>query len=111
MESDTQPPATVTASTEEVYSSTEEHYTHQTSNVSQYDPTQKPSSSSYHDHTITSQELINASESVNDLPDGPVGNKTLHTTPTSQEGVAASSSMLNTISNLWTSAWGSWQRQ
>jgi len=108
MESDTLPPATVTASAEgEVFSSTEEQYTGTTHNGSNY-PTQKPSSSSSQDHIIKSSEAITT---ANDITDGSVSNKTLQSTPASQEGLAASSSMLNTISNLWTSAWGSWQRQ
>ena len=109
MESDTQPPATVTASTEgeEVFSSTEEQYTRTTHNDSIY-PTQIPPSSSSQDHIIKSSETITT---ANDVTDGSITNKTLQSTPTSQESLAASSSMLNTISNLWTSAWGSWQRQ
>ena len=70
MESDTQPPVTVTASEEdEVYNS------HQEASVS--------------DTTLQK------------------------TTPTSQEGVASSNSsnvVLNALSSLWTSAWGSWQQ-
>jgi len=102
MESDTQPPTTVTASTEgEVFSSTEEQYTgtHVHNSVT---------SSSSRDHIIKSSHSIATSENANDQTDSSATNKSLQTTP---EGVAASSSMLNTISNLWTSAWGSWQRQ
>ncbi|XP_065883313.1 beclin 1-associated autophagy-related key regulator-like isoform X2 [Dysidea avara] len=111
MESDTQPPATVTASTEgDVFSSTEEQYTG-TTHVQHNQPNfnsqnDQPSTSPTQDHTNKSSQLITISK--NDLTDGSVSNKTLQATP---EGVAASSSMLNTISNLWTSAWGSWQRQ
>lgn len=116
MESDTQPPVTVAASEDdEVYSSLEEQYSvtmaaknvvHQSENV----PINKPSQ----DATDGHPELITTGEKfVNDLIEESINDTTLQATPTSQEAVVTSSSsnnmVINTLSNLWTSAWGSWQ--
>jgi len=118
MESDTQPPVTVTASEEdEVYSSHQEQYgstmatkdvVHQLENI----PTNKPSEI---ESTDGSPELVTPADNlVDDLIEASVSDTTLQkTTPTSQEGVASSNSsnvVLNALSSLWTSAWGSWQQ-
>ena len=118
MESDTQPPITVTASEEdEVYSSLEEHYgvTMATKNLvrqSENTPTNKQSlQDDSPDHGFP--ELVTTGDSlVDDLIEASTNDTTLQATPTSQEGVVTSNSsnmVLNTLSNLWTSAWGSWQ--
>lgn len=115
MESDTQPPVTVTASVEdEVYSSLEEQYSvtmatkdvHQLENI----PADNVLSKNKVDE---SPKLVSSGDNlVDDLIEASLNDTTLQATPTSQEGVAASSSsnaVLNTLSSLWTSAWGSWQ--
>ena len=118
MESDTQPPVTMAASEEdEVYSSLEEHYgvamatknvVHQLENT----PTNKQSlQDDSPDHG--SPELVTMDDDlIHDLIEASINDTPLQGTPISQEGVATSNSsnmVLNTLSNLWTSAWGSWQ--
>ena len=118
MESDTQPPVTVTASEEdEVYSSLEEHYgvamatknvVHQLENT-----LTNKQSLQYDSPDHGSPELVTMGDNfVDDLIEASINDTTLQATPTSQEGVVTSTSsnmVLNTLSNLWTSAWGSWQ--
>lgn len=117
MESDTQPPVTMTASEEdEVYSSLEEHYgvTMATKNVAhqlENTPTNKQLQDDSPDHG--SPELVTVGDNlIDDLIEESISDTTLQATPTSQEGVVTTSNsnmVLNTLSNLWTSAWGSWQ--
>ena len=118
MESDTQPPVTVTASEEdEVYSSLEEHYgvTMATKNVVhqlEKTPTTKSSQGDDNPDYDCPQPVAKGDNVVDDLIEASTNDATLQATPTYQEGVATSSSsnmVLNTLSNLWTSAWGSWQ--
>ena len=118
MESDTQPPVTVTASEEdEVYSSLEDHYgvamaTKNTAHQLENTPTNKQL---IHDDSPDhgSPELVAMGDNlVDDLIEASINDATLQATSTSQEGVVTSNSsnmVLNTLSNLWTSAWGSWQ--
>ena len=115
MESDTQPPVTMAASEDdEVYSSLEDQYAvaMDTKNVMhkvERTPSNKPSQER---HDNRSPELVTMGDNlVNDLVEASMTDSTLQATPTSQEGVVSSSSsaVMNTLSNLWTSAWGSWQ--
>ena len=117
MEYDTQPPVTVAASEDDEYSSLEEHYAvaMATKNVvHQLEKTHTTKSLSCNDSTDHgSPELIaTGGNLVDDLTDASTNDATLQATATSQEGVVTSNSsnmVLNTLSNLWTSAWGSWQ--
>ena len=115
MESDTQPPVTVAASEEdEVYNSLEDQcaVAMDTKNVVhkiERTPSNKPSQEH---HNNRSPELLTVGDNlVDDLVEASMTDSTLQAMPRSQEGVASSSSsaVVNTLSNLWTSAWGSWQ--
>ena len=119
MESDTQPPATVAASEDdEVYSSLDEQYgvamatnnvEHQLEKMS----SNTKASSEVNDNPDGSPELVTTGDNVvEDLIKASMNDTTSQATPTHQEGVVGSSSsnvVMNTLSNLWTSAWGSWQ--
>ena len=120
MESDTQPPVTVAASEEdEDYSSLEGDYgvgvAMANKNVAhQLEKTHTIKSSSRDDTTDHgSPELVATGDTfVDDLVDASTNDATLQATPTFQEGMVTSNSsnmVLNTLSSLWTSAWGSWQ--
>lgn len=120
MESDTQPPVTVTTSEDdEVYSSLEEQYgvpvaTKNVVHQLEKTPSNKLPPKDARDSTDHgSPELVTTGDNlVDDLIEASTSDTTLQATPTSQEGVAGSSSsnvVINTLSNLWTSAWGSWQ--
>lgn len=115
MESDTQPPVTMAASEEDdVYSSSEEQYAvaMDTKNVMhkiEKSPSNKQSQERLNNR---SPELLTRGENLlDDLVEASMTDANLQATPTSQEGVvnSSSSAVMNTLSNLWTSAWGSWQ--
>ena len=115
MESDTQPPVTMAASEEDdVYSSSEDQYAvaMDTKNVMhkvEKSPSNKQSQERLNNR---SPELLTRGENLlDDLVEASMTDANLQATPTSQEGVvnSSSSAVMNTLSNLWTSAWGSWQ--
>lgn len=110
MESDTQPPMNITASEDdEVYSSLEEQYGVAKAKNVVHQLEKKIPNNIEHD----GPELLSTGENlVDDLIEASMTDTTLQATANSQEGVVGSSSsnvVINTLSNLWTSAWGSWQ--